>query len=257
MNATVKMSSSADVREALKQLDAERASTAASLVELESDTNRILLTGDDVAAEKHEAKIAKARRAIARFDLQRPGLGQELADALAREEAAAKAKAQTEAIAARDALAKRVRDEYDAPARMIATFLRDWIAVDDLCRDAGVPTLHDELRTTPDRTEAAREEEYEVYVDENGADTEHEYPVGSYRLDDQGRKLNSLLQPLKPRPKRIRTRVIPAQHVRGESLPALTRITNLPGLKVGDDPIWSGGDLLLATEDVLRRLGRR
>ena len=219
-------------------LERERADAVAALARGESDRAAILLTGDDKKAERHDADMARHRRAIERVDLRLPALRDALADAQASEAAARDAAKRDEAEAAIAAFAKTFKAAYEDPAAKIAAFCQEWARLDDLARDAGVESPTSRFLSTVLQEEQParyRDELYETYLDEFGRETTISHgtnPEGLRRQQDGDKYL---------RRKVTRTRrVLVAARVAAiyDSATALPKAVSLPAIAVRGTAFW-------------------
>jgi hypothetical protein len=226
-------------------VEVDRAAAAGRLEQLQTEWNAVLLAGDDKRAERHEAAMAKERRAVQRFDLRIPILKEELAAGLAAEQAAALAERQAAAKQQVDALIARASEYRDA-AKTIARFLSDWKEVTDMASTAGVSTPHEHLRFEPGAVIPAHQIEEHVYLDEAGSETSSPFAAGSYRLDAEGRRLDRLGQPLAERKQRKKVRTVPERQQPSRNLPQLPATVALPALALGEPDFWKGESLVVA-----------
>lgn len=246
MNAIVKPRSSADVRADLERFDAERTEAAAALGTLDAMWNEVLLSGDDERAEEHELEAARQRRTIARADLRRPPLEQELARAQEREAAEEKANLQAEANALVDAVLGDVEKYYAEPARKVAAFLERWQEANAVAKAAGVPCCDARARVIHGHVEPARDEEYPVWIDGEGREVDGPREPGAYLTDPRTGELVSRSQEVNRRNaarRRIRkARRIPEKRWPDTHLGGLEHAVTLPGATKDEPPIWPAAD---------------
>ena len=256
--------SSADIQLEIDRLVADEQAICAELAGLEAARPDVLRSGDDLAAERHDVEILRARRAVDRAALVNPpalaALQAEHAVAAEREEAERRAKAEAEATAAVDAFMADFPGRYRALAGQLAELLAEYSRVTDIatCVD-GVATPHARLGRFKDRVlispAGTREELYPVYVDETGAETSSAYPPGSYREDppvdprtgEPPYKISAAggtnSTKIYPRQTRMRTRTVQvaAKWEEGFAMPALGAAVRLPPLIPGEPSIWPRG----------------
>jgi hypothetical protein len=232
------------IRAEIERVAGDRQVAEARLARLELTYDHVLKTGDDAAAETHETDSAATRRAIRRADLRSAELQEQLQAAVAAEQEAETEREKQRAIEARESVRRKFQAEYIDPARRIAAFLREYQAAEIVCWNANVPTLQAELRTTPDERIAAREEEYTVYIDENGQETDHARPGGVHGVCPKtGGPIDKSGQLIPERPKRTKTRTILGSFTPGRRLHELPEVVNLPGIRIDDPDIWSAAAL--------------
>lgn len=244
---------SAAIRVDLDALDRERETASTELARLRAGRDAVLLSGDDVAAERHDAEIARQGRAIERCDLRRPSLVADLEAAETREREEARARQQEEARAEVDRVIGRLGSEYEVPAKLIATFLADWQRVEALAKAAGVDGP-DRLTRERDPVviDPAGEDVRLVYIDEQGRDSDQPYPPGTYVLNAEGYPIEdrSGYAPRVLPTRRQERRAFPraARYDRGIYLGSLAASTNLPPARVGAEAPWSGSDVTSASK---------
>lgn len=224
----------------IERVAGERQAAETHLAQLEATYDQILKTGDDGAAEKHETDTAAARRAIRRAELRSRELQEELQTTLSAEREAETELQKQQAISAREAVRLKFQIEYVEPARRIAAFLRQYQSAEVACCHAGVPTLQAELRARPDERIDAHEESFFVYIDESGYETDQARPGGVHGVCPKtGGVLDSSGNLIPERPKRTKTRIVPASFTPGRKLHGLPEVVNLPGIGIDEQDIWS------------------
>lgn len=244
---------SATIRVDLDTLDRDRETAADELACLRAGRDAVLLTGDDAAAERHDAEIARQGRAIERCDLRRPGLVADLEAAAAREREEARARQQDEARAEVERVIGRLGSEYEVPAKLIATFLADWQRACVVADAAGVPGPDVVARErAPQIVEPAGEEVFLVYIDENGRDSDQPHPAGSYQTDARGSYVEpdgrGGTRPIRSRRQERRTRPRAARYDGGIYLGSLAASTNLPAARAGAEAPWHGSGVTSASK---------
>jgi hypothetical protein len=124
-------STAAEIERSLADLEAERERLTAKVAELTGQRHAALLSGDD-ALEAHEREVQRAQNGLVRIDARQEVLNDDLDEAEAREEAAARLEAHEEASAklkdGRKALA-----EYDRAAKELAKIARRITGADYAC----------------------------------------------------------------------------------------------------------------------------
>jgi hypothetical protein len=243
---------SATLRADLDRLDQDRAAAVADLARLEGSRRDVLLSGDDAAAERHDAEMARQRRAIERADLRRPGIVDALDGAEQREEAERITKIKNDANGIVSAFLKTAEERYRKPALELVAFLQEWQRVSAIAKEAGVPGPNAILRTCdrvllkPERVE---EESYFVFVDENGVEMGNEWPAGSYREINGQRHLigtsgRPSAIPAQPHRKVEKTRTVrrPAEWQEATYTQDLAYAVKLPNLQLGEPFIWPKAD---------------
>jgi hypothetical protein len=201
--------------------------------ELDAKTDDVLRTGDDTAAEGHEQQIARHRRAGKRAELLLAELEPQLIgldDAIRAEEAGSQRDAADRAV---DEIISAIKNEYDAPAAIIADFMRRWTEAQRMARAAGVDGPDEVMRSrriAEAQPAEYREEDYLVFVDAYGRDTADEYePDESGIIHRQARYR---------RRQERRTRQIKVADARPEvwhTLQPLEQLVCLPGATIGDE----------------------
>jgi len=223
---------SAVVQAEIEALGAEEAEADALLSRLEGERPDVLLSGDDAAADRHDAALGRARRTIERQNVLHPpkwdALEAELRAVQKREAAAAKAADQASAAAMVQAIVDRVQGgEYDRHAAAIVTLLNDWAIAQGIAVKAGVPTPDDCLRYrvhTLERIAPAVCVPYTAYVDEDGQPTlnEHPYHRDGMMVDrSRVRERATFYREVEPE------RRVPAVFTR---LPSIHALVNLPSI---------------------------
>jgi hypothetical protein len=228
----------------LATLDQEHSNAVTALAALEAGRKDVLLSGDDAAAERHDAETARQRRAIERCDLKRPGAIQAVAEAEQREEQERRERQQAEARAVVAAVIAEVQTGYAEPARIIAQFMRRWAEASEQARRAGVagPDSHTRLLSPEQRIPArTASEPYACFLDENGNETQQEYPADEEGRYPDSRGIYPSGREAKRRQRVTRERVTvtePAKVIPEQRLPALVTAVALPGITKADEPFW-------------------
>lgn len=227
---------SAAVRDEVAQLKADRDTDAHRVEDLAAGYDAVLLTGDDKAAEKHEAETAKLRRAIARAELRLPILAAELRDAEARDDEERKAAQRAEATAAVKDVVAEIEAGYSTPAATIAAFLARWAAASDLARAAGVDGPDGRLRRTPDRIVPAREQVRLVEVYPDGREVGSVGRVENHSLDP---RTGEMARDDGVQLKKVRkVDHVPEQRIPGTFLGYLAETVTLPPGRAGEEWSW-------------------
>ena len=242
---TIPVRDAVAIRSDLEQLAVARDAAVIRLAELEAQLADILLTDDDAAAERHDAEIARQRRAIERADLKRPALECELVDAERREQAERQAVQQAQANAAVEAVLAEIEAEYNEPARRIAAFLDRWNAAANLAQAAGVPGPDRRLRAIPGDYEPERIETYTVWIDPNSVEhASKPQPAVSVQDSRTGQLVAENINEqhwLDGWRQEQGTRTIPSKRYPDTNLGSLAAAVRLPGAAVCDPGIWPAG----------------
>jgi hypothetical protein len=229
--------SSENVREHIRATEADREAMSARIADLDRKWDTVLRTGDDARAERHEAEAAKARRGVTRAGLLLIDLAEELKEAEAVEEAAARFALRKEAEQA-VAAAETEKRRYAELATEIAGILGRYATACDLAQKAGIAGPDSDRRTPGIRT-PEREETYQVFVDEHGNETSTPFPAGVYAVAADGSNIDPLTgAPPKQRPSRTRVRIIPGTLQPGHNVGALSAMVSLPGVAIDDPYFW-------------------
>jgi hypothetical protein len=229
--------SSATISAEIDRLNEDLTRGNARLKVLSANYDAAILAGDK-EAEANESETTLTRRTVRRAELRLTALKFDLEQAKEREREAAAQIQRDQATSAVAAVMKKFDTGYREPARAIAAFLREYQAANDLAFEAGVPRCHNLTRFRAGEVEPEHTREAFVYIDEQGNETDNEFPPGSYRLDAEGRKLDNMGHVLKPRPKRQKLILVPRRRTPDMQLPSLCREVNLPALTLDDQPIY-------------------
>ncbi len=251
-----KQPKSAALRAQRDALDTERSEAQRRHDGLLSAYDETLLSGDLGAAEQNETTRAALGRQITSLGMRIEALEPAIAAAEEQEAEAELRKRQAKASAARDALLRRVSSDYEAPARTIAAFLRDYEAVTEECKAAGVPGPHDMIRVVAPEKVPASIETYHVFIDEKGNETDSAFPPGVWRMVDGKPYDPNTRQPIRQRRSITKSREIPATERGGYSLPDLPRTVNLPQASIKGASFHEGAGLV-DREQIARKLKER
>jgi len=238
--AAKKLRASSEVIAELAELERSKSQAQTRLTDLDAKYDAAILAGD-AAAEKHEAETAVTKRGIRRAELRKQELESELKAAQELEAQDDRRRRQSEARAAVAAVLAEVEKSYRTPAKAVAAFLARYEAAEQLAAAARVDGPHKLLRMLPDTVVPAHDQEYDVYVDEYGVEVSNQYPAGSYHIDAKtGGRIyegsgGSIAQPY---PTKTKTRKVSEQIILGRRELDLVESIKLPGLRVGEPPIW-------------------
>ena len=246
-----KFRSKADLQAALLAAEADLVKSSSAHEALTAARKNVLLSGDDAAAEKHDAEIARQARAKDRASLLIEDLKAQLAEADGAERRAEIARSRAEVEAGIAGAERALKEEYQIAAERLLAIVAQ-ISKSNTAADNHERRYPDEPKflraetrvraVAPQPKRVLSEETVELWVFTEGR--LNGQIVGEQLLDKiRGGKLypgsgTSGANPPSLVEKRLflKRTFLPA--TRGALPPALAYSLKLPGLVAGDRPIW-------------------